>query len=70
MSCKKCMDAPCPVSKAARKMLGAWARERRRQGVGMFGDLQDQPAMDAATDKPVDDLMEAKCDCECHGGPK
>ena len=66
MTCKRCLDEPCDRVRATRKLLGAWARERRRQAAGLFGALADEDAMTKAVSKPVDEAFQATCTCECH----
>ena len=61
------MDEPCAHVSAARKLLGVWARERRRQNVDLIdGELSDKAAMEAAVSAPVDELLQARCSCTCH----
>lgn len=68
MICADCLSKPCPVARSVRSVIGTWARERGRQGLGLFGELRDQGAMDEAIQKPVADLIAARCNCQCHGG--
>jgi len=65
--CERCRTEPCDRYRAARRFVGAWARERKRQGLSLLDGAADQTAMDAALDKVVDGLLEAKCSCLCHG---
>lgn len=68
MTCKKCLEDPCPVVKSAKKLIGTWARERRRQmgeDAAAFGrPLPDQQAL---ADKLPDEIFKVECDCPCHG---
>ena len=66
MPCETCMNAPCPKIQATKRLLGNWARERRRQGVSIVGPPKDKKAMDDAMAQPVDDVLSAECDCGCH----
>jgi hypothetical protein len=53
--------------KAVRALIGAWARERKRQGLGLFGELRDRAAMYGAVKKAVWELVTGEqCQCECH----
>jgi hypothetical protein len=66
MTCERCMAEPCDRVRSTRKLLGSWARERRRQDVGLFGALKSESAMATAVDTSVKDALEAKCSCGCH----
>lgn len=71
MTCDRCQAEPCARTRAVKKLLGAWARERRRQcSDDIMGDLTDQASMDQAVMEPVQDVIEARCSCACHGTPK
>lgn len=68
--CQKCLSTPCDRVKAIRRILGGWARERRRQlGDGqekLFSPIPDKTAMETAVGPAVDEALAAHCDCECH----
>lgn len=64
--CPKCdVQKQCPVWSSVRRLLGAWVRERRRQGAGMFGNV-DRKSMEEATEGPLEEALKAECDCSCH----
>lgn len=64
--CAKCLADPCPTVRSVKRLLGAWARERRRQGAGLFGDLPDPQAMDDVAKQAVDGMGDYECNCACH----
>lgn len=67
MTCAKCIDTPCPIVKDAKKLLGTWARERRRQMGDAASDIgQPLPDQQALADKLPDDIFKVECDCPCH----
>lgn len=66
--CSNCDEhKQCPVWSGIRGLFGAWARERKRQGVDLsaFGEI-DQEAMEEATEDPLEKALAAECDCSCH----
>lgn len=70
MTCEKCLNEPCPVVKGAKSVLGAWARERRRQlgaeAHNIDRGVKNQAEMDKAMDTPLEKALKAVCDCPCH----
>lgn len=66
VTCERCMAEPCDRVRSVQKLLGSWARERRRQDVGLFGALKSESAMTAAVNTPVEEALKAECSCGCH----
>jgi hypothetical protein len=55
----------CPVWSSVASVIGAWARERRRQGTDLLGPVNKEEMAKAVGEK-VDKMVEAKCQCPCH----
>ncbi len=65
-TCDLCRQAPCETVKSARAMLGAWARERRRQMGDEAPDINKPvPDKDAMADA-LPELKPKTCPCPCH----
>jgi len=68
-TCAICSNPPyCSVVSGARSILGAWARERRRQlgeaASDMGAGLPDRAAMDDAVAAALPTIPQ--CACACH----
>lgn len=65
MACLRCVEDDCSVRRAARSLLGAWVRERKRQlgsrAADLTQDIPDRESMERAVPS-----FEADCLCKCH----